>query len=546
LVVTGAAGEQLGASVSGIGDVGGDPLPDIALGAPAASRANGRRLAGAVYVVYGRSDTALPVTLPAGPDVALPITGADSGDRFGTTLAAGDPWRLLVGAPYADPLGRRSAGAVYALLRTAVAPGALGIDAAFLDRGGVRLAGRDAYSFSGRAITGAPGIVVGGTWRTATEHVAEPKAVATPVAAPDVPAPPPPGATTSVAGCQTIGTVEVVLDGSQTLQKSDPQQLRREAVMLLLTRPSSARTVLGAITIGSRPTQVFLPLAVAGDAFNAELGTLRGLLEERTVLATGATDYLYGLEVGRLQNPQPGAEILVTDAVHGMNPDFQPPAGTPRIYVIELMHDGARPGEAPLRKLARATGGDLLPVNDLAELPTTLDQIVAALECEVGLPTTADTTGETQTQTPHPGDIPPPLALTPNTPARTFTTRLPEQTRIVAMTASWDQRTTSPLLDSIAIKAGKRRTMTISSRTLAHVLGERGRPVRVGPLSVRARAGSTFITLRIAGLNRVPARGAGAARLSKPSAHWRFNNGGRHGRTRVTVHVTTPKRGRGR
>src|SRR4051812_20453874 len=53
-VVSGAAaGDRTGWSLAAAGDVNGDGVPDMAVGAPLADPA-GRRDAGAVYVVFGR------------------------------------------------------------------------------------------------------------------------------------------------------------------------------------------------------------------------------------------------------------------------------------------------------------------------------------------------------------------------------------------------------------------------------------------------------------------------------------------------------------
>ncbi|MFN2588481.1 MAG: integrin alpha [Actinomycetota bacterium] len=56
LIGRGFDGENVGFSVAGVGDVNVDGVPDVALGAPNASR-NGREMSGSVYVIYGRSET---------------------------------------------------------------------------------------------------------------------------------------------------------------------------------------------------------------------------------------------------------------------------------------------------------------------------------------------------------------------------------------------------------------------------------------------------------------------------------------------------------
>ena len=113
-----AAGDHLGTSVAGVGDVNRDGVDDYIAGAPG-SDALGRRSAGSAYVIYGRSGRP-PVEL-AGKRLGkngFAIHGASPGDRAGFSVAgAGDVNGdriddVIVGAPNADAAGR-SGGAAY-------------------------------------------------------------------------------------------------------------------------------------------------------------------------------------------------------------------------------------------------------------------------------------------------------------------------------------------------------------------------------------------------------------------------------------------------
>lgn len=104
----GNGGDNFGRAVSGIGDVDGDGVDDIAIGAPL-NDGNGQD-AGAVYVYYGGSSPSATVDRT--------LRGETGDDRFGWSLSrAGDMNRdgeddFVVGAPWADALGT-DAGSVY-------------------------------------------------------------------------------------------------------------------------------------------------------------------------------------------------------------------------------------------------------------------------------------------------------------------------------------------------------------------------------------------------------------------------------------------------
>jgi hypothetical protein len=102
-----AAADRLGTSVAA-GDVDGDGLQDMIVGAPGASPGR-RAAAGSTFVVARR---------PAGT-VLHRFDGEASGDTFGSAVAnAGDVNRdgvpdIIVGAPTANPGGRESAGSAF-------------------------------------------------------------------------------------------------------------------------------------------------------------------------------------------------------------------------------------------------------------------------------------------------------------------------------------------------------------------------------------------------------------------------------------------------
>lgn len=105
-----AQGDQFGIAVTGLGDVNGDGLADIAIGA----RLNdeGGSQAGAAYVVYGQANGGSLDLANLAPADGFQIIGEDSGDNLGRSISSagdvnGDGFAdVIIGAPGANNAGR--------------------------------------------------------------------------------------------------------------------------------------------------------------------------------------------------------------------------------------------------------------------------------------------------------------------------------------------------------------------------------------------------------------------------------------------------------
>lgn len=141
-------GDFAGYSVSSAGDVNGDGLADILIGASPANQS-----AGETYLIYGRANFAGPFDL-AVADVTF--SGIDSGDFAGESVSsAGDVngdglADLLIGAFGADPNGDSAAGETYLVYGRSTLAGAF--DFADAD---VTFTGIDAQDFSGFSVSSA-------------------------------------------------------------------------------------------------------------------------------------------------------------------------------------------------------------------------------------------------------------------------------------------------------------------------------------------------------------------------------------------------------
>ena len=112
-----------GRSVSNAGDVNGDGLDDLVIGADIAE-SNGNYYSGESYVIFGGSDLGSNGSLELSAlngNNGFVINGVNSGDSSGSSVSnAGDINGdgiddLVIGAPYADPNGNNSSGESYVI-----------------------------------------------------------------------------------------------------------------------------------------------------------------------------------------------------------------------------------------------------------------------------------------------------------------------------------------------------------------------------------------------------------------------------------------------
>lgn len=152
-------GDGSGLSVSGAGDVNGDGLADVIVGAPFA--AGNTEYAGESYVVFGKADTEL-VNLSdvAAGDGGFVMNGIDAFDNSGFSVSrAGDVNGdglddVIVGARRADPSGNTSAGESYVVFGKAdTAP--VNLSDVVAGDGGFAIYGIDPDDRSGGSVSGA-------------------------------------------------------------------------------------------------------------------------------------------------------------------------------------------------------------------------------------------------------------------------------------------------------------------------------------------------------------------------------------------------------
>ena len=156
--------DRSGTSVSGAGDINGDGLDDIIIGANLADGTDDGNDSGTSYVVFGKADGNAVALSAIAADAGFVINGVDADDRSGVSVSGagdvnGDGFDdLIVGAYYAEPVmsGRfDNRGVSYVVFGKAngdaVELGEIGGD----DNDGFVLNGANANDRSGGSVSGA-------------------------------------------------------------------------------------------------------------------------------------------------------------------------------------------------------------------------------------------------------------------------------------------------------------------------------------------------------------------------------------------------------
>lgn len=192
------------------------------------------------------------------------------------------------------------------------------------------------------------------------------------------------GPTAQSSACVRATNVEAIVDDSGSMESTDPNRLRVQALDLLVNTLSPG-TFLGAVEFGSgfleQPAAdtIFKPEAVGRNA--QAMGTA---LDQKIHADNGATDYNAGFGQSDADNPNANARIFLTDGGHDEG-TYNEAHLTHRVptYVVGFSPGlGSAEDQARLEKIAADTGGVYYPLSDSSQLQSVMNSIGAGITCQ--------------------------------------------------------------------------------------------------------------------------------------------------------------------
>lgn len=196
---------------------------------------------------------------------------------------------------------------------------------------------------------------------------------------------------TGSAGCTAVTNIEAILDDSGSMEITDPNKLRVQAMDLLIkTLPSS--TTLGGVEFGSGIEEI--PGIYAGqpaaytlfppEPIGPNAAGMEAAMKANINADDGATDYNGAFAKADADNPTAQARIFLTDGGHdeGTYNEAHLAHNVPT-YVIGFGSGlGLTEDKARLKKIATDTGGKVYELEDDSELQAVVNSIGAELTCQ--------------------------------------------------------------------------------------------------------------------------------------------------------------------
>jgi hypothetical protein len=178
-------------------------------------------------------------------------------------------------------------------------------------------------------------------------------------------------APTASASCAPATDIEAIVDDSISMEFTDSNRLRVQAMNLLIDTLGSS-TQLGAVEFGSAGFENNPPAAdtvFPPEPVGANATAMRTALDQKIHADNGATDYNAAFAQSDADNPAADARIFLTDGGHdvGTYGEGHLVHNVPT-YVIGFGGIAAGEDQQRLEKIAADTGGHYFPLKDSGQL----------------------------------------------------------------------------------------------------------------------------------------------------------------------------------
>jgi hypothetical protein len=277
------------------------------------------------------------------------------------------------------------------------------------------------------------------------------------------------------ASCTPASNIEAIVDDSISMEFTDANRLRVQAMNLLIDTLGK-RTTLGAVEFGSAGFEndppaadtVFLPQPVGPNG-----SAMRTALDQKIHADNGATDYNAAFAQSDAANPSANARIFLTDGGHdvGTYNEAHLVHNVPTYVIGFGVGIAAGEDQARLQKIAADTGGRYFPLPDSAQLQPVMNTIEAALTCQTPPRQFTDLLAKGQ--------------------SKTHSVAIGAASKSVQITLTW----TSPL--------DKFKLSGLRLVNKGHLLAVASRPgKKPGKLKVSRTVSSTFAVIKVAHLHK--------------------------------------------
>jgi hypothetical protein len=283
----------------------------------------------------------------------------------------------------------------------------------------------------------------------------------------------------ATAACTPKSNLEAIVDDSQSMSISDPNDLRIRAMELLIDTQGNEKRTLGAVEFGTDAAPLFGPGLIGQNAaaYKAALNT--ALVEDG-----GGTDYNKAFAAAGTHNPNANARIFLTDGEHtAYDPYTNGHQGGPPTYVIGLGTLGpGTPFDDLLEQIANDTGGLYRRADDASALQAAMFDVNSAIACQTPPKRFTDGFKKVGQNEAH-------------------TVKIPSRISTAQFALTW---------------ANSADAFTIGSFRIVRRGKVVARSAKVRKLKVTRRRGATFTTVRVSGL--VPGKLRFSVRATKLSA----------------------------